>query len=102
MLTVEACHRQTDNLVTCCRHTLHLHTAFSTDKQDFTIGAQCFDGIGYAKSGEDVATCTTATDDHSKGLVHYLSQFGCKIINNYLMMNDLAPLFYALMSFFCT
>lgn len=44
MLAVESAHGQTDDFISCRRHTLHFHAVVGADKEYFGVGMTSFHG----------------------------------------------------------
>ena len=65
VLAVEACHRKALDFIARSGNTLHLHTAFSSHKQDFSRRRDFAYGIGDGHGWEDMTSRTATADDDS-------------------------------------
>ena len=70
MFTVETANGQALDFVACGGHTLHLHTALGTYKQDFGIRAFLTYGIGNGYGRENMSARSATTYYDSQFFVH--------------------------------
>ena len=65
VLAIETADRQSLDLITRSRNTLHLHSSDGTYKEDLRIRTHGFDSIGNGYCGEDVTSRAASTDNDS-------------------------------------
>ena len=70
MLSVETADRQSFDFITCCRDTLHFHSAECSYKQNLGIRALGLDGVCDGYGREYMTACTASTYDNSQFIIH--------------------------------